>query len=244
MTCRVLKLHFKQYTEVELVNNIRRRRPLGLGFGIVAFLILWSMSAEKCSAFEMALPSIGTNINYDFSSQTPVFVIANAALTQEVLESEVTFTNNKHLNYSAEAELHLIHIDLTLRAPQINSLFEGTYISFDEKLSLVRADGSIAAMAENSAVSSVGDCGSYCDVFTFGWDFHLSDFSFHGFEWTITPDLLQGVDLPETITVETYMWAAGSITVVPEPASAVSATILLVCVTAVSRSLTNHYQPH
>lgn len=208
-----------------------------LRWRIVAALVLWSICAQRCSALQIVLPDIGTDINYDFLSQTPVFKIANGAPTQEIIQSEVTFIDNKHLRVVAETDLHFIHIDLILRAPQIVHLFEDIFISFDESLSLLREDGSIAATSKNFSATSVDGCESFsCDAYYLGWDFHpISDLSIYGFRWSITPDLIQDAQLPATLTVDTYMWGAGSILVVPEPSSAAIVTVSIIGLTTIPR---------
>jgi hypothetical protein len=189
-------------------------------WGIIALLVLGFMYDQKCSAFTIALPDIGTAINYDFLAEKPVFEIASAAPAQEVIQSEVTFTQDKHL-YVDIGPGSFFHIDLVLRAQEIADLFEPLFISFNESMMLLREDGSTIANAPKN--SSIGYYDDYRDKYLFGWDFHdLSEPTIYGFRWSISPDLIPGVELPGALGAEIYMWGPASILVVPEPPYAVA----------------------
>jgi hypothetical protein len=176
------------------------------------------------------LPDFGANINYDFLAEEPLFEIANQVPVQEAIQGEVTFAEDKHLRFVPDSDLYFFHVDLVLRAEGVVYLFEPIYIRFDETLSLLDADGSISLTApKNTSVTSAAACESYsCDQYHLGWDFFPTKaFSIYGFRWSITPELIPGGELPEKLSVDTYLWGAGSILVVPEPNSAALTAILL-----------------
>lgn len=201
---------------------------------VVAALTLGGAGEHRCLGFELALPDVGTNVSYDFSPETPVFVIADGAPTQKVLQSRLTFADEKHLRIVGEADRHSIYIDLTLRAPGIAGLFEPIFYSFDETLSLLGKDGARLTTTENTSISYYDRVSG--DEYGYGWGFHFpSDISFYGLEWAITPSLEQGAQLPDSLTLETYMYATGAIRVVPEPTCAALATAVLITFATIAR---------
>jgi hypothetical protein len=218
--------------EVKLMKRRHVDISIRLHWRTVGALVLWSLCTQRCSALEISLPDIGTDINYDFLSQTHIFEIANSAPTQEILESEVTFTPGKHLRIPALPN-SVFHIDLVLQAEGIRDLFDPILISFDESMSLLRKDGSVIANTKNT---SVGYYESDPDGYIFGWDFHeISDPAVYGFRWSITPDLIQNGQLHVNLTVDTYMSGAESILVVPEPSLATIVIGSIVGFTALPR---------
>jgi hypothetical protein len=206
---------------------------LAISCRIVAPLLLNSAWEGSCLAAQLALPDVGTNISYSFSADAPVFIIAEDVPFEDALQSQITFGESKHLRMEAEGERHILHIALTLRAPGIASLFTSIFNRLDETLTLFGKDSAILATADHNSLAYDDESGDYC---TIGWGFEFaSNVSYSGFEWTITPTSDDNVLLPETLSLETHMSAAGAILVVPEPKSTSVAIVCIVTLTALCR---------
>lgn len=184
----------------------------------LALLVLGRTCQPSCQALELELPSVGTDVGYNFHIENPVFVIGERVLSDEAIQARVMFTDGKHLRTSAEIAPFLFGVDIEFRAPGIAALFDPIFTSFDETLSLLGEGGAPLATAENSGVSYYAEDG---DEYGFRWGFHVaSNVRFYGFEWTITPDLIEGAKLPETLSLHSIVWGGGAILVIPEPTGA------------------------
>jgi hypothetical protein len=210
------------------MDDLVLRRSCRLARRITAGLLLWLVHGASCLAFEMPLPNVGTSVNYDFLTETPEFEIVANAATQEALQSQVWFADNKHLRTTAEADLYLVHINLILRSPGIAELFEPILNPFDETLRLLGRNGESVATTTNSSRSD-----SNSDEYQIGWDFNFaSDVSFYGFDWALTPSLRPGKVLPDTMTLAMNISAAGEVRVVPEPSCIKLALTFVACIAA------------
>lgn len=216
------------------MNDFTIRRSHSFAGLLTAGLFLWLAPGRICLAFELMLPDVGTDVNYDFFAETPQFAIAENALAQEVIQSQIMFGGGKHLRVSESAS-HLIHINLILQAPGIATLFEPIFNPFDETMSLFGKFGEIIATTTNSSRSF------NADEYQLGWSFNFtSDVSLRGFAWVITPSLLPGATLPDTITLAANMSAAGEVRVVPEPSCVRLALVCAACTATFLQSIRLH----
>jgi hypothetical protein len=181
------------------------------------------------AAFEVALPEVGTEIQYEFRPPN-VFTIAADLPPFAVLEGETAFSSGKFLRkvydqlYAPEDGLFLTII---LRGDGLKLDLLDELRAFDEKASLLRPDGSVIQTTLNS---NYGYYDTSEDTFNFGWDYHsLGTLDIGGFSWRITPDVLPGRSLPATLSVDFYMWGS-RLVVVPESASAASMATALFAV--------------
>jgi hypothetical protein len=172
------------------------------------------------AAFDVALPDVGTEIQYEFRPPNNVFTIAADVPPSTVLEGKVAFGDGKFLGkvfsptYASE---DFVGLTLNLHGEELRLALNDELRAFDEQASLLRPDGSAIQTVQNS---SYGYYINSDDTFTFSWDFHsLGTLDIGGFSWRITPDVLPGRSLPETMSADFYMWGS-RLVVVPEPATA------------------------
>lgn len=185
--------------------------------------IAWFGRAQT-QASSITLPSMGTNVNYDYVAATPEFVIAENAPSESLVHSEVSFADNKQLFVEFEDDQRIMQIDLRIRGHKLFGLFEPTLISFDEAISLELANGASVSANKNTGVGYASDDP---DQYIYSWTLRPdSDFIFHGVEWKISPDLISGANLPASLDFEISFFASGTIQVVPEPSSEVGILIV------------------
>jgi hypothetical protein len=190
---------------------------------VAANLAIAWFASEQTQASSITLPSVGTNVNYDYAAATPQFVVAENAPSGSLIHSEVSFADNKQLFVEFEDEQRIMQIDLRFRGHELSAQFEPILLSFDESMSLELANGGLLSASKNTAV---GNDPADPDLYIYSWTFRPdSDFSFRGFEWTISPDLVSGATLPASLGIEISFFASGAIVVVPEPLSVVGILI-------------------
>ncbi|HEX6962157.1 MAG TPA: hypothetical protein VF175_09840, partial [Lacipirellula sp.] len=127
-------------------------RLTGLTGKLALLLILQGICNEPCAAYEMTLPDVGTNVGYNFHTETPEFLIAESIGPEEAIRSRVTFADGKYLRTKAEADVFLFGVDIDFEAPGIADLFEPILNPFDETLSLLGKEGLPLATTENGGV--------------------------------------------------------------------------------------------
>lgn len=183
------------------------RLPAGVG-AVMALILL----AAPCCAIQIALPPVGTPVNYDFVAKEPRFIIAHDQPAGDVLVNQVRFEQGRRLR----ADGPFLGVHLVLRGAGIVQLIDEQAISFDEILSIEGDGDSVLAVGSNTSISA-----SYQgidDEYIYGWSFEFAQPTlFRGISWNISPDLAPGVQLPATLGIEMFVWGEGLI-VVPEPA--------------------------
>jgi hypothetical protein len=196
--------------------------------GLLLAAILVSAPSVTVSAFELALPPVGAEINYAFNPPEKLFALADDEPSSVVLESPLTFSDNRYVRVGA-IEPQFIVVELTLRGSGLADLMEPIWYRFDEMMSLVDDEGSILETVRNSSFG-------YSDVdrnfYSYGWQFSPpAGAKLSGLEWKITPALLEGVQLPPTLGLSMYMWGA-PLVVVPEPSLMPQLVVASLCVWA------------
>jgi hypothetical protein len=198
-----------------------------IGLRIVLNLTFCSV-ATSLIANEIQLPEIGADVNYDYSTATPQFVVGTHLPSDQLVHSKITFAENKDLFFEFVPQTPggqpEIQMDLEFRGSGFRAVFDPIYISFDEQLSLLVEHGQQTPPATNTGIDYYD---SDPDIYSFSWSlFPESDFALRGLQWAITPDLVAGAALPETVDIWVDFFAAGRIIVVPEPGGALGILIL------------------
>jgi hypothetical protein len=196
--------------------------------GLLLAAMLVSAWPEAALAFELALPPVGTEINFAFNPPEKFFEIADDEPSSTALENQLNFSHERHLRVGA-IEPQFIVVDITLRGSGLADVMETIWYKFDEMMSLVDADGSILETVKNS---SFGYRDDDREVFSYGWQFTPpAGARLSRLEWKITPALLEGAQLPPTLDLSMYMWGA-PLVVVPEPRAIPQLCVAAFCVWA------------
>jgi hypothetical protein len=185
-------------------------------------LAVFSISANCAYAFEINLPAVGTNVRYDYFLAIPELPIATGVTADQAVDGQVIFADGKNLRIDLAPD-SLLNIDLLFQAPGLQQLFDLQPISFNEQLSFLGQNGAIASIPKNSAAGYFPDTG---DRIEFRWQtFVISQPDIYGFAWHITPDLVSGARLPDSLTLYAHLFSAEPIIVVSEPSSAAMFTV-------------------
>lgn len=177
----------------------------------------------------MQLPPLGTNISYNYAIGAPALDVVYNAAPADVWQRDLTFADGRYLFVQFEnvpPTPHGMEIELYLSGAGLQSLFEPLFLSFNEQLLLLTEGGAEIGVARNTGV---GGPDNDPDSYIYSWtiDPPDRDFSIHGLQWKITPDLLSGAVLPSELDVQIGIFANGAIWVVPEPSgSAVLITLI------------------
>jgi hypothetical protein len=198
----------------------------------------------SAQAYELTLPALGTDINYNFHTGVPEFQISESIKTPQVLVGELLFAKGKALRLVVEGDDSPLVVYMELQGEGILDLFEDVFLGFDESLALLDADGLI--LAESPKNYSVGYNPDLGDSYQYGWDFNgirdMSGLTIYGMQWNITPNLKPGKSLPDQLGLAWKVWTAGMIYVVPEPANIIMIGVAVVmiglcrCPTGIKRS--------
>lgn len=186
----------------------------------------------------MQLPPLGTNISYNYAIGAPALDVVYNAAPADVWQRDLTFADGRYLFVQFEnvpPTPHGMEIELYLRGAGLQSLFEPLFLSFNEQLSLLTEGGAEIGVARNTGVGGPdNDPDSHICSWTI--DPPDRDFSIHGLQWKITPDLLPGALLPTELDVQIGIFANGAIWVVPEPSGSTAMVVLVACPLFSSRS--------
>jgi hypothetical protein len=179
-------------------------------------------------AAQIQLPPIGTNTNHNYGTGGPNLHVVENAPTGNFWQSELTFASGQHLFVEFEnvpPTPHVMQIDLLLHGTGLRDLFEPIHILFNEQLSLIMDGGATIDVPKNTGVGYRDDDPDY---YVFSWTVEPPDydFSIHGLQWNITPDLVGGAVLPSTLDAQLSLFANGAIWVVPEPSGSAAIVVL------------------
>lgn len=186
------------------------------------FVVTNLLASNPGFGFELALPSPGTDINYNFRTEVPSFTITDSGITAEVLSGELTFAQGRGLRVINKHEDFLFSAYLTLRSPGILDLFDDIFLGFDESLTLFGKDGD--ALGIGITNTSIGYNPDVRDTYQYCWGFHDPSLSMiYGLKWNITQNLWPGMQLPDYLALDFQVFVGGAIFVVPEPSLSVQA---------------------
>jgi len=209
---------FVRTTSVGQANDGNRREHLSCRTvrAIAPIIVAVVSMAGHCRAAVIDLPSIGTDINYNYATSIPLFQVAKSEPADDVLDSQITFAHGKYLHLDFDYEGRTVVFDLAIGSPGIVDLFEPFYIPFNETASLLLRDGTVRTAPKNYAVG----WDQTNNWYSYRWGFELGsadNTDVIGLRWTIVPDLVPDAVTPQLLDARFDIFVAGTAMVVPEP---------------------------